>query len=130
MKTNILLAVIISLLVGGGIGYTLNNNVPEVQAPMMMMDHSRVDMNDMGMESMMMDMTARMDGKSGDELDRIFLEDMIIHHQGAVDMAIIIKENTQRPELKIFAQEIIDVQDQEINMMNDWLAQWLLIEEN
>ena len=130
MKTNILLAVIISLLVGGGIGYTLNNNVPEVQAPMMMMDHSRVDMNDMGMESMMMDMTAHMNGKSGDELDRIFLEDMIIHHQGAVDMAIIIKENTQRPELKIFAQEIIDVQDQEINMMNDWLAQWLLIEEN
>ena len=130
MKTNILLAVIISLLVGGGIGYTLNNNVPEVQAPMMMMDHSGVDMNDMGMESIMMDMTARMDGKSGDELDRIFLEDMIIHHQGAVDMAIIIKENTQRPKLKIFAQEIIDVQDQEINMMNDWLAQWLLIEEN
>ena len=89
-----------------------------------------MNMNDMGMEAMMMDMTARMEGKTGDELDRIFLEDMIVHHQGAVDMAIIIKENTERPELKTFAQEIIDVQDQEINMMKSWLAEWFLIEEN
>ena len=90
------------------------------------MDHSMMNMNDMGMEAMMMDMTARMEGKTGDELDRIFLEDMIVHHQGAVDMAIIIKENTERPELKAFAQEIIDVQDQEINMMKSWLAEWFM----
>lgn len=134
MKTNTLIAVIVSLLVGGGIGYAMNNNnAPIAEAPMMM-DHSMMNhsmnMNDIGMEAMMMDMTARMEGKTGDELDRIFLEDMIVHHQGAVDMAIIIKENTERPELKAFAQEIIDVQDQEINMMKSWLAEWFLIEEN
>lgn len=127
MKTNTLIAVIISLLIGGGIGYALNNNESQTDAPMMM-DHSMMNhsmnMNDMGMEAMMMDMTARMEGKSGDELDRIFLEDMIIHHQGAVDMAIIIKDKTERPELKEFAQEIIDVQDEEINMMNAWLTEW------
>jgi uncharacterized protein (DUF305 family) len=125
MKTNILLTVIISLLIGGGIGYAMNNNASQEEAPMMM-DHSMMNMNDMGMEAMMMDMTARMKNKSGDELDKIFLEDMIIHHQGAVDMAIIIKENTERPELKVFAQEIIDVQDQEINMMKGWLSEWFL----
>ena len=133
MKTNTLLAVIISLLIGGGIGYALNNTSSQAEAPMAidhsMMNHS-MSMNDMGMEAMMMDMTARMKGKTGDELDRIFLEDMIVHHQGAVDMAIIIKENTERPELKAFAQEIIDVQDQEINMMKSWLAEWFLIDEN
>jgi len=128
MKTNTLLVVIISLLIGGGIGYAMNNNnTPTAEAPMMM-DHSMMNhsmnVNDMGMEAMMMDMTARMEGKSGDELDRIFLEDMIIHHQGAVDMAIIIKDKTERPELKEFAQEIIDVQDEEINMMNAWLTEW------
>lgn len=140
MNTNTLLAVIIALLVGGGIGYAINNTPTEVQVPMgmdhdtmmdgSMMNHSMMnhDMDDMGMESMMMDMTARMKGKSGDELDRIFLEDMIVHHQGAVDMAIILKDNTERAELKMFAQEIIDVQDQEINMMKDWLTQWSLAE--
>lgn len=129
MKTNTLLTLLITFLVGGGIGYMLNNKSPEVQTPMMM-DHSMMDMNHTGMETMMMDMTARMQGKSGDELDRIFLEDMIVHHQGAVDMAIIIKENTDRTELKIFAQEIIDVQDQEINMMKEWLTEWFLVEKN
>lgn len=139
MKTNTLLTVIIALLVGGGIGYAMNNTPAEVQMPMAMdhdammggsmMNHStHQDIGDMNMESMMMDMTARMDGKNGDELDRIFLEDMIVHHQGAVDMAIIIKENTDRPELEAFAQEIIDVQDQEINMMKEWLAEWSLNE--
>ena len=128
METNTLLVVITSLLIGGGIGNPMNNNnAPTAEAPMMM-DHSMMNhsmnMNDMGMEAMMMDMTARMEGKSGDELDKIFLEDMIIHHQGAVDMAIIIKDKTERLELKEFAQEIIDVQDEEINMMDAWLTEW------
>jgi uncharacterized protein (DUF305 family) len=130
MKTKTLLAVIISLFAGGGIGYAMNTQSSEVQSPTMvdhsMMGHSMQNINDMGMEAMMMDMTARMEGKTGDELDRIFLEDMIIHHQGAVDMAIIINEGTVRPELKKFAQEVIDVQDEEINMMNRWLDEWFL----
>lgn len=121
MKTNTLLIIIISLLVGGGIGFALNNSTTEVVQPVM--NH----MNHGSMDTMMMDMTARMQGVSGDELDRIFLEDMIVHHQGAVDMAIIIRDKTQRPELKAFAQEIIDVQDQEITMMKSWLAQWFII---
>jgi len=49
---------------------------------------------------------------------------MIIHHQGAVDMAIILKEKTGRSELQEFAQEIIDVQDKEISLMEGWLNQW------
>jgi len=131
MKKNILLAIIVSLVVGGAIGYALNDKTPEAQAPASpTIDHSTMDMNDQGMEAMMMDMTARMEGKSGDDLDRIFLEDMIIHHQGAVDMAIIIQENTERPELKTFAQDIIDAQSKEIVMMKDWLADWFLEEEN
>lgn len=128
MKTNTLLIAIIALLIGGGIGYFINTRT---SCPMKM-DHSMMNhsMKGMDMGSMMMDMTARMDGKMGDELDMIFLEDMIVHHQGAVDMAMIIKEKTQRPELQSFAQEIIDVQDQEINMMNNWLENWFSSEKN
>ena len=55
---------------------------------------------------------------------------MIVHHQGAVDMAVIIADRTRRPELKAFAQEIIDVQDKEITMMQGWLTEWFPVEEN
>jgi uncharacterized protein (DUF305 family) len=76
------------------------------------------------MHSTMTDMTARMQGKTGDELDKIFLEDMIVHHQGAVDMAVVLQENTTRPELQNMANDIISVQTEEIRMMHEWLDTW------
>jgi uncharacterized protein (DUF305 family) len=80
--------------------------------------------NHSNMHSMMGDMSARMQGKTGDDLDKIFLEDMIIHHEGAVDMALILKDKTARPELKKMAEDIIAVQNKEIEMMQGWLAEW------
>lgn len=106
-----------SLIVGGLIGYLLHSSL-------FSMKHEKKEMHPNDMYDMMMDMTARMEGQEGDELDRIFLEDMIVHHQGAVDMAILLADKTQRPELKAFAQEIIEVQDKEINMMKGWLEVW------
>lgn len=76
------------------------------------------------MHGMMMNMTARMEGKTGDELDRIFLEDMIVHHEGAVAMALELQKGTKRPELQKMAKEIIDVQTKEIEMMKAWLNEW------
>jgi len=71
-----------------------------------------------------MDMTARMKGKAGDELDKVFLEDMIVHHEGAVDMAKELQKGTKRPELQKMAKDIIDVQTKEISMMRAWLRDW------
>ncbi len=76
------------------------------------------------MDSMMMDMTARMQGKTGDELDKIFLADMIVHHQGAVDMAKLLQKGTKRPELQKMANDIITAQTKEITMMQTWLKEW------
>jgi uncharacterized protein (DUF305 family) len=88
------------------------------------MDQSNMDMSNSEMKDMMMDMTARMDGKKGDELDKIFLEDMIIHHQGALDMAVVMSKGTQREEMKKFADDIINAQSGEIDMMKKWLEDW------
>ncbi len=93
----------------------------------MMMDHSMHGMKAApagDMHSMMMDMTERMKGKTGDELDKVFLEDMIVHHQGAVDMAVELQKGTARPELQKMATDIIDVQTKEIDMMKTWLGTW------
>lgn len=121
MKTNTLTAVIISLIIGGGIGYTLNNK-KQIDAPAPM--NHKMPMNDMDMASMMKHMAMQLASKTGDDLDRTFLEDMIVHHQGAVDTSTVIVNNSEREELRAFAQNIIDAQDEEINIMKEWLATW------
>jgi uncharacterized protein (DUF305 family) len=77
---------------------------------------------DMG--SMMMDMTARLEGKTGDALDKVFLEDMIVHHQGAVDMAKLLAAGSKRAEMQKFAADIIRVQSAEIAQMAAWEKSW------
>ena len=76
------------------------------------------------MNTMMMDMAAGMKGKTGDALDKVFLEEMIVHHQGAVDMAMELQKGTKRPELQKMAQDIITAQSKEITMMKQWLKEW------
>ena len=80
---------------------------------------------DMSMDSMMADMLANMKGKTGTELEKTFLQDMIIHHQGAVDMSTaLLKDKSVRPELAKFANDIISAQTSEISMQKKWLKDW------
>ncbi len=76
------------------------------------------------MDSMMADMTAALEGKEGDAFDKEFLLQMIVHHEGAVEMAQEVLEKSERPELRTFAQSIIDTQAQEINQMKAWQTTW------
>ena len=83
---------------------------------------------DMSMDSMMTDMLANMKGKTGTELEKTFLQDMIIHHQGAVDMSTaLLKDKSVRPELAKFANDIISAQTSEISMQKKWLKDWFNI---
>ena len=80
--------------------------------------------NGSGMASMMHDMNANLTGKTGDVFDKAFLDDMIIHHQGAVDMAQLVLKNSKRPELIKLANDIITAQTTEIDMMKKWQKEW------
>lgn len=51
-----------------------------------------------------------------------FVRGMIPHHQGAVEMAQTELKYGKDPEIKKFAQAIIDAQTAEIKFMNEWLA--------
>jgi uncharacterized protein (DUF305 family) len=53
-----------------------------------------------------------------------YLSQMIPHHQEAVDTARQVLTRSDRPEMKQFAQSIIDVQTAEIEQMQDWLKVW------
>lgn len=77
------------------------------------------------MQGMMMDMTAGMQGKSGKDLEKAFLQEMVPHHQGAIDMAKMLLASTSTPEnLRNFAQQIVDAQSKEITQMNEWLKSY------
>ncbi len=53
-----------------------------------------------------------------------FLVHMIPHHEEAVSTAIIIRDNTEREEMKSFAEDIIRTQSKEIELMKSWLDAW------
>lgn len=56
--------------------------------------------------------------------DLRFIDAMIPHHQGAVDMAKQALEKSKRPEIKKLASEIIKAQNQEIGELKRWRKAW------
>lgn len=59
---------------------------------------------------------------SGDAFDRMFLEMMITHHQGAITMAKTELSNGQNPGARQLAQRIVDAQQREITEMRTLLG--------
>ena len=57
------------------------------------------------------------------EFDRLFLEGMIEHHEGAIDMAEDVLENDNE-EVRALATAIIDAQTREIELMESLLAEF------
>jgi uncharacterized protein (DUF305 family) len=55
--------------------------------------------------------------------DVTFMQDMIMHHQQAVDMAALVKDRTNRTELVTIAGRIESSQADEIAFMQGWLAE-------
>lgn len=62
--------------------------------------------------------------KTGDEYDAAFISEMIVHHEGAVEMAKLSATNAKHDELKVLSTEIIKAQDKEIKQMKQWQKDW------
>lgn len=56
------------------------------------------------------------------DADIDFARGMIPHHQGAVDMAWTLKKYGKEPALRPLTDDIVRSQQQEIRLMQDWLA--------
>ncbi len=56
--------------------------------------------------------------------DLAFISGMIAHHQSAILMAQAALQQAQHPELRTFAQGVIDAQQAEIEQMTRWRAEW------
>ena len=61
--------------------------------------------------------------------DMAFARGMLPHHIGAVDMAMVQLKYGTDAEMRQLAQEIIDAQQPEIELMQDWIAMYGIDDE-
>ena len=60
-------------------------------------------------------------GLRGETLDRVFLEDMIMHHMGAIMMARSVQPYLEHEEMTKLTQNIVTTQSAEISQMREML---------
>lgn len=130
-NTGIIIA-IIALVVGLGIGYQISGNKMPFQVAQQNTEGDHMMPNGemmggggtMGMSEMMTVMNAELKEKTGDAFDQAFLSEMIVHHQGAVEMAQLALTNAEHKEIKDLANEIVSAQNKEISEMKAWQKNW------
>ena len=101
-------------MMGGGMHIDQMKN--ETQEKIMMGQH--------GSNMTMDDMSEVLKNLKGDDFDKAFIEMMIDHHQGAVEMANEALINAKHEEIKNLASDIISAQTSEIKMMEEWKNNW------
>ncbi|OHA84307.1 MAG: hypothetical protein A2937_02105 [Candidatus Yonathbacteria bacterium RIFCSPLOWO2_01_FULL_47_33b] len=112
-KNNVLIIGLLCLILGFAVGYFMNANSRQLPKPTYT-----------NMHGAMYGMTSSLSGKTGDEMDRAFLDGMVVHHEGAVEMAQTLLKETKRPELLKLGNDITVAQTQEIQMMKEWRKAW------
>ena len=68
-----------------------------------------------GMNHGLADMASEMVMENGKYSDKAFIDAMVPHHQGAIDMAEVALENAEHPEVKDLAEDIVSAQEAEID---------------
>jgi len=113
------------VLTGFTAGLVVNNNNTGMMR-MMGMDTSE-NMQNVATDHRTMsmaEMNTQLEGLSGDDYDKAFIEMMIAHHEGAVDMAELSSSRAKHDEIKQLSQGIISAQEKEISEMKQWQQAW------
>jgi uncharacterized protein (DUF305 family) len=70
------------------------------------------------------DRITRLEDTRGDDYDEAFIESMIVHHEGAIDMARLSADRARHDEIKQLSVEIIMAQEKEIADLRKWQSAW------
>lgn len=126
MNQKIVIGSLVGLLVGLGGGYYFASAKQPIAMPAMQheMEMDETVARDGAMMHAMDEMSLELRGKEGEDYEKAFLDGMIVHHLGAIDMAKELLTQTDRPELVEMANAIIEVQADEIEMMKAWRTEW------
>lgn len=124
-NTNAIIIGLLGLIIGLIIGLALSGT-SYGRGMMGMMGGNMMQSNMMQDADMdvMRGMMNELEGLSGDEFDRAFIAEMIVHHQGAVAMAEAALKDAKRDEIKQMARDIISAQTREIGQMEEWQRSW------
>jgi uncharacterized protein (DUF305 family) len=82
------------------------------------MDMSKEEMKGMGMASDPQELATQ------EPFDRAFIDNMIPHHESAIEMANVVLEESENPEIREIAGAILDAQEREIEQMRSWRDEW------
>lgn len=94
-----------------------NNAVDHSKMDHSQMDHSTMDHSDhSAMQSS--------PGAADAHIDLQFIDTMIAHHQGAVDMAKMAVLQGEDQQLKKFNEGVVESQEREITQMKRWRDEW------
>lgn len=121
-----LIGLLLGVIIAGFVaGQAVNNNNTSMMRMMGMNTEQEqtdtvTDHNTMSMA----EMSQQLEGLSGDDFDKAFVEMMIAHHEGAIDMAELIPSRAKHDEIKILGKAIIAAQTKEINDMRVWQGLW------
>jgi uncharacterized protein (DUF305 family) len=61
---------------------------------------------------------------NGQPYDQAFIDNMVPHHEGAVEMARIELAKGRRAEVKKLAAQVVSAQNSEIGRMKEWRKEW------
>lgn len=103
---------------------------PEIDAMTALLKQWQVDVSDHGSNHAGMPMAGmvsedtmiRLESLRGRDFDVLWLQSMIGHHQGAIEMAEVEVKEGKNPELLTLAKSIITAQQAEIDQMKTMLA--------
>lgn len=130
-KNQVVIIGLLALILGLIVGYFFGGNTMPHHDLNEMHGHNEERMygdeivdGDGAMMHAMDEMMLGFRGKTGEAYEEAFLRGMIVHHIGAVQMAEELLEQTDRPELEAFAQDVISLQSKEIETMKEWLDTW------
>jgi uncharacterized protein (DUF305 family) len=85
---------------------------------------SKVPMETSAQEMQMMGMTDPDTLANKNPFDKAFIDAMIPHHQSAIEMAQVAREESQNPKIKELAKNIVTAQQREIEQMLQWRQAW------
>ena len=108
----LLLGVIVGVAVTFGVVVLKDGNETKQAA---VTDHSMMSMAEM---------SEQLENLSGNDFDKAFIEMMIAHHQGAIDMAELSPDRAKHDEIEKLSEDIILAQQKEIADMKQWQEDW------
>lgn len=83
---------------------------------------SKMEMNEQNMRAMGMSEPGKL--ANAETFDEAFIDEMIPHHESAIAMAEVAHKNTDDPEIREIAGDIVSAQEREIEQMKRWRQQW------